>query len=101
MDCIIYEQSENFGGHLFSPKAVGGTGLAGLTYNSEASFVFVGKYYDMGSGLDVASEMHCEIYTRVQFDGPVDALFEEISWNVSVNTTRMLGAATYAYGTET
>jgi len=68
-------------GTNFAP-VVAGSNVAGLAYNAASSFVEIGRC----NGCD-----KCEVYTRVQYDGPVNnARFSKISWTVTYDSSNTL-----------
>mmetsp|Transcript_28808 Transcript_28808/g.67121 ORF Transcript_28808/g.67121 Transcript_28808/m.67121 type:complete len:274 (-) Transcript_28808:57-878(-) len=93
---------QSFGGSTFTspgsteatPPQVLGSNTGVLNFNADSSFVELGRCDGCGG---------CEVYTRVQYDGPIDnARFTEISWTVKYNQSNVLdGPQTYRYGTET
>merc|ERR550525_658810 len=91
-DSSISFKYQDIEGTTFTPILQGSnTGV--LMYNAGKSFVEIGK---------CAGCSKCEVYTRVQFDGPInDARFRRLMWTVPYDQSyTLLGLQTYRYGTD-
>merc|ERR550525_43038 len=91
-DSSISFRYQDIEGTTFTP-IVEGSNTGVLRYNADRSFVEIGK---------CAGCSKCEVYTRVQFDGPInDARFRRLMWTVPYNQANtLLGLQTYRYGTD-
>eukprot|EP00516_Mucochytrium_quahogii_P002399 CAMPEP_0203760208 /NCGR_PEP_ID=MMETSP0098-20131031/13558_1 /ASSEMBLY_ACC=CAM_ASM_000208 /TAXON_ID=96639 /ORGANISM=" , Strain NY0313808BC1" /LENGTH=290 /DNA_ID=CAMNT_0050653685 /DNA_START=121 /DNA_END=993 /DNA_ORIENTATION=+ len=88
-----FAEYQDIKGNTFQPK-IEGRNVTGFKYNADKSFVTIGRCEGCAT---------CEIFTRLQFDGPVSNVeFESVTWSAKVDKAKTIkGRQTYSFGTDT